>query len=116
MPMSDPLVRLRDMLEHAREALQMASGKAREDLVSDRMLALALTHLVEIIGEAARQVPEEMRARHPDVPWRQIVGMRNRLIHGYSSVDLNLLFDTVTEDLPALIEALERIIQSEEPT
>jgi uncharacterized protein with HEPN domain len=116
MPMTDPLVRLRDMLGHAREALEIAAGKSREGLASDRVLTLALTHLVEIIGEAARQVPEEMRARHPGVPWRQIVGMRNRLIHGYSSVDLNLLFDTVTEDLPALIEALEGIIQSEEQT
>ena len=116
MPMNDPLVRLRDMLDHAREAVEMAQGKSREDLASDRMLTLALTHLVEIIGEAARQVPEEIRARHPHVPWRQIVGMRNRLIHGYSAVDLMLLLDTATDDLPALIDALQAIIQSEEPT
>ncbi len=116
MPTSDPLIRLRDMLEHAREASAMAAGRSREDLASDRMLTLALTHLVEIIGEAARQVPDEIRTRHTDIPWRQIVGMRNRLIHGYSSVDLKLLFDTVTDHLPALIDALVEAIRSEEHT
>ena len=77
---------------------------------------MALVKCVEIIGEAARQVPDEIRTRHTDIPWRQIVGMRNRLIHGYSSVDLKLLFDTVTDDLPALIDALVEAIRSEEHT
>ncbi len=71
------------------------------------MLQLALTRLVEIVGEAAARVSSERQARHPDIPWRIIAGTRNRLIHGYDVVDLDVLWDTVTDDLPPLIVQLE---------
>jgi len=71
---------------------------------------LSLTHLVELIGEAASQVPQEVRGKYPNVPWPKIVSMRNRLIHGYDVVDYEILWDTITEDLPLLITELERII------
>jgi len=66
--------------------------------------------LVELIGEAASQVPQEVRGKYPNVPWPKIVSMRNRLIHGYDVVDYEILWDTITEDLPLLITELERII------
>jgi len=95
------------MLEHAREAVAMARGRRRADLDSDRQFNLALVRLLEIIGEAANRVPEDQRARIPNIPWPQIVGLRNRLIHGYDEVDFDILWQIVSNDLPTLIEVLE---------
>ena len=110
MSRRDPQVRLKHMLDYAREAVEMAKGNAAEELDKDRKLALALTHLVELIGEAASQVPQEVREQYPNIPWPKVVGMRNRLIHGYDFVDYAILWDTLTDDLPPLITELERII------
>lgn len=98
------------MLDHAREAVEMARGKTRADLDSNRQLNLALVRLLEIIGEAASRMPEDERTRHPGVPWPQIVSLRNRLIHGYDAVDFDILWQIVTRDLPPLIAALEKIL------
>lgn len=86
----------------------MARGASREDLDRDRKLNLSLTRLLEIVGEAANRLSVETRARFPEVPWPEIVSMRNRLIHGYDSVDLDLVWQVVQGDLPDLIAALER--------
>jgi len=85
-------IRLRHMLDHAKEAVAMASGRTRRELDSDRQLNLSLVRLLEIIGEAAGHVPAEERIRHPDIPWPETVGLRNRLIHGYDSVDFDILW------------------------
>ena len=68
----------------------------------DRLFFLALLKLVEIVGEAATRIPEATHARYPDIPWREIIGTRNRLIHGYDAVDLNILWEIVTADFPPL--------------
>jgi uncharacterized protein with HEPN domain len=104
-------VRLRHMLDHAREAVAIARGKTRADLDTQRQLNLALVRLLEIVGEAAARVPAEERARYCDIPWAEIVGLRNRLIHGYDSVDFDILWRIVTDDLPPLIAALEKVLQ-----
>jgi uncharacterized protein with HEPN domain len=70
-------------------------------------LTLALLKCVEIIGEAAARVGKSTRTRHPALPWTDIVGMRNRLVHAYFDIDLALLWTTVTDDLPLLIAELE---------
>jgi RHS repeat-associated protein len=93
-------IRLRHMLDHAREAVAPAEGKTREDLDRDRLLELALVRLLEIVGEAASRVPEEERARYPQIPWAQMVGLRNRLVQGYDAVDLDILWQIVAVDLP----------------
>ena len=95
------------MLDHAREAVAMATGRKRPDLDSDRQFSLALVRLLEIIGEAANRVRDDQRGRIPEVPWAQIVGLRNRLIHGYDEVDFDILWQIVSHDLPKLIEVLE---------
>lgn len=107
----DDQVSMRHMLDHARQAYEMASGRKRSDLESDRMLQLALTRLVEIVGEATSRVSISTREKHCEVPWPDIVGMRNRLIHGYDVVDLDLLWNTVETDLPSLIAQLEAILK-----
>jgi len=107
-------VRYRHMLDHAMEALAMIQEKNRSDLDNDRMLELALVRLVEIIGEAAARVGTESREKYPSVPWLQIVGMRNRLVHGYDAVDLDVLWDTIIDDLPPLIAELENLSRSDD--
>jgi uncharacterized protein with HEPN domain len=102
------------MLEHAREAVAMAKSRRRQDLDSDRLLNLALVRLVEIVGEAAARVPKENWTAYPQIPWSQIVSLRNRLIHGYDAVDFDILWQIVTGDLPDLISSLEKILSSEE--
>jgi uncharacterized protein with HEPN domain len=111
MSQHDDQVYLKHMLDHAREAVEMVAGKTQADLAQHRMLELALIRLVEIIGEAATRVSSEMKSSNPQVPWREIIGMRNRLTHGYDTVDLKVLWDTIAEDLPPLITDLEKIIK-----
>jgi uncharacterized protein with HEPN domain len=105
-------LRLRHMLGHANEAVAMAHGRTRAQLDSDRKLNLSLVRLLEIVGEAAARVPAKERARHPDIPWLEIVGLRNRLIHGYDSVDFDILWQIVSDDLPPLIAALEETLKA----
>jgi uncharacterized protein with HEPN domain len=108
------LVRVRHILDAAREVLEFSTGKSRFDLDTDRMLNLSLVHLLEIIGEAAVGVSAEFRTKYPDVPWNEIVGMRNRLIHGYYDIDLDIVWRTIEEDIPPLVTELEKIIAHEE--
>lgn len=110
MSVRDDLITLRQMLDHARQARAMARGRQRSDLETDYMLQLALTRLVEITGEAASRVSTGTREAHPEIPWSSIVGMRNRLIHGYDVVDLDLLWNTIELDLPPLIDQMEAIL------
>jgi uncharacterized protein with HEPN domain len=113
MTLHDPLVRVHHMLDHAREAVELVRGRSRADLDTDRQLNLALVRLVEVIGEAANRVPDDFRSRHSQVPWRQVVGMRNRIIHGYDVIDFDILWSVLQKDLPPLIEALEKIVNEE---
>ena len=101
------------MLDRAREAVDMTGGRSRSDMDTNRMLNLALVRLMEVIGEAAGRVPENFRSRHPQVPWRDITDLRNRLIHGYDSVDFDRLWTIIQDDLPHLIEQLEIIVEQE---
>ena len=110
MPKHDDAIHLQHMLDHAREAVKMIEGKTLEDLRKERMLELALIRLVEIIGEAAGRVSNIGQTKVPEIPWRDVIGMRNRLIHGYDSVDLSVLWDTVELDLPPLISYLEKAL------
>ena len=101
---------LNDMLDHAKEAVAFVQGHSRADLDTNRLLNLALVRLMEIVGEAARQIPKSAQASYPQIPWPQIVSLRNRLIHGYDSVDLDILWQIITADLPPLIASLEQIL------
>jgi uncharacterized protein with HEPN domain len=111
MSKHDPETALHQILAHAREAVAITQGKTRADLDQDRLLNLALTRLVEIIGEAANRLPEVAQAQYPDLPWLQMIGARNRLIHGYDSVDFDILWVIVSHDLPVLINQLECILK-----
>ena len=101
------VIRLRHMLDAAREALSFVAGRSSEDLGRDRMLVLALVKEIEIIGEAASRISDESRKALPRIPWPKIIAMRNRLIHAYADVDLSIVWDTLTGALPELQRELE---------
>lgn len=103
-------ISLAQMRDHAKEAIDLAKGKVRSDLDTDRVLNLALVRLVEIIGKAANRVPPEEQDRHPEIPWPDIIGLRNRLIHGYDRVDFDILWHIITRDLPVLVLQLDRLL------
>jgi len=104
-------IRLRHMLDAVGEAVAFAGGRERADLDRDRMLVLALIKDIEIIGEAAYQISAVTREQLSSIPWEDIVGMRHRLVHAYFDINLDILWKTVQEDLPPLIEDLGRIFQ-----
>jgi uncharacterized protein with HEPN domain len=108
------LVYLRHMRDHATEALNILGNTPRDALIFSRVLQLALLHLVEIVGEAAGRVSPTTRARLDAIPWREAISMRNRIIHGYDSVDVTMLWDTVVEDFPPLITVLSRFLDADE--
>lgn len=99
-------VRIRHLTDAAKTAGQFVQGRERADLDEDEMLRLALTKLVEIVGEAAKQVTPSGRAEVPAVPWSAAARMRDRLVHHYFDIDLDVLWQTVTEDLPSLLVLL----------
>ena len=106
-------VHLRHMLDHAREIISVTQSKSRSDLDSDRLLNLALVRLLEIIGEAANRVSKDTQSQYHEIPWSQIVNLRNRLIHGYDVVDFEILWQIIKRDVPALILALEKALSLE---
>ena len=109
----DDTIRLRHMLDAARQAILFVQGRTRTDLDRDTMLMLALVKLVEIVGEAASQVTDMGRAKAPDIPWADITSMRHRLVHAYFDINLDILWQTVEHDLPTLIVLLEQALNRE---
>lgn len=105
-------VRLRHMLDAVSEAGSSVRGRQRGDLVADRHLARSLVKLIEIVGEAASRVSETQRAQLPDIPWVEIVGMRNRLIHAYWDIDLDIVWKTAADEMPVLVATLEPLLPS----
>ena len=100
---------LSDIADYSRDAIGFLAGSTRDDLDADRKTAYALAWCLCVIGEAAKHVPKEVRDRRPDIPWRGMTSMRDRLIHGYFGIDLNYIWSTVTTDLPPLPAAVEQL-------
>jgi uncharacterized protein with HEPN domain len=107
MPPEDS-VRLRHLIEAVETPIRFIDGRSRNDLEDDEMLRLALTKLVEIVGEAAKQVSPETRHEYPKVPWSAAARMRDRLVHHYFDIDLDVLWSTVNVDLPGLLDVVPR--------
>ena len=101
---------LQQMLDHAQEIQQFSASKSLEDLRDDRLLQLALLRLLEIVGEAGTRIEPATREQYPEIPWSQIIGLRNRLIHGYDAVDLVIIWNIVAADVPQLVSNLESIL------
>lgn len=110
MSRRDPIVRLRHMLDHAQEAVDLLGEMSEQQLRDDRVIQLALTRLIEIVGEAAGAVPNDVRDQYSHLPWREAVGMRNVLAHGYDIIEYAIIWDTVRNSLPPLIAQLRQIL------
>ncbi|MBI3324129.1 MAG: DUF86 domain-containing protein [Candidatus Omnitrophica bacterium] len=113
MSKHEDAVRLRHMLDAAQKGVEFLKGRSRRDLETDEKLTLALVRLLEILGEAAKSVSADLRQRHPEIPWKDIAGTRDRLIHGYFDVDLDIVWQIMTADLPTLIAELQRVVSLE---
>lgn len=110
----DDGIRLRHILDAAREAQSFTIRRRRSDLDKDRMLVLALIKSVENIGEAAFMMSEATKERVPTIPWVDIIGMRHRLVHAYFDINLDVLWQTVKVDLPMLIAQIEPLVPPDE--
>jgi uncharacterized protein with HEPN domain len=106
---------LLDMLLSARDAQSVVEQLTREQFQGSRIHQLAALKALETIGEAASKISDMFRTAHPEIPWREIIGMRNRLIHAYFEVDLDKVWETVQDDLPPLIDRLQLLVPPEEP-
>jgi uncharacterized protein with HEPN domain len=113
MSQHDDDVYVGHMLDMTRRAVRAIHEKSRQEYDQDDILRLGLTHLVQVIGEAARRVSEGFQDAHPEIPWRKIIGMRHRIVHDYLRVDEDILWQVVTNDLPELLVSLEKILPGE---
>ena len=104
---------LLDMLEYGRRVADKVHGVSREQFDADDNLQLALTYLIQTIGEAASRLTQAQRNTYPTIPWRDVIGMRHVVVHDYFRVDLDVVWDTATTGVPALVAALEAIIPPE---
>lgn len=115
MSRRDDRVCLLDMLNHAVEAIELSEDTSLNDVFEDRVKQLALLKLVEIVGEAANRVSEKTKQKHTAIPWPEIIGVRNRLVHGYDDVNLDILWKIIRNDLPLLVTQLKDAIGEEAP-
>jgi uncharacterized protein with HEPN domain len=111
----DDAQRLAHMLDYARTALRITKGRRRDHLDRDEVFALAIVRALEVIGEAAGRVSPQVREGLPGIPWAQITGLRNRIVHGYDVLDRDLIWQIVRRDLKPLIAELEKVVPTEPP-
>src|SRR5437016_3572181 len=111
----DDLIYAGHMLDMARKAISILTAKTRVEYDNDETLRLALAHLIQSLGEAARRVSPEFQQAHSEIPWKQIVGMRHKVVHDYLHVDYDIVWVVVSADLPPLISALGKFVPAAPP-
>lgn len=105
---------LLDMLQSARRALEYARGLTESQFTTDSLRQDAILRQLTILGEASKKVSNELRAAHPEIPWRKVAGFRDVVVHDYFGVDLREVWRIIQDDLPALIQMLEPLVPPEE--
>jgi len=111
MSVRDPRVTLLQMQDAARRLQQICAGKTFEQLLADWQATAALERFLEIVGEAVKRLPPELRASHPEMPWKEIAGTRDHLSHGYDDVNHRVLWSSVQNDVPGLLAAVEQMLR-----
>ena len=106
---------LKHMRDYAAEAVQFMQGRPRVDLDNDRLLMLAICRLLEMLGESASQLPQTFRDGSTQIPWKSIIGLRHRLVHAYDQINLDIIWNIVTGDLPPLIASLDFLLRPPSP-
>ena len=104
------IIRLRHMLDSASKIIEFTKNCDRNNLDRDEKLALSIVRLLEILGEAAKSISDQCRKQYPKIPWREIAGTRDRLIHGYFDIDLNIVWKIISADIPSLKAQLIKIL------
>ena len=102
---------LRDMLLNSEKALAFVKGMDYEEFSEDEKSSYAVVRALEVIGEAARQIPDDVQKEYSEIQWREIAGMRNKLMHEYFGVNMQVVWRTVKEDLPKIIPLLKKMIK-----
>lgn len=102
---------LRDILQAAEDIREFTSGMSRDDLIGNNKTRSAVLYKFAVMGEATKLLPEQVREHYPDIPWRSIAGLRDKVIHGYIGVDYELLWETITKKIPAVISGVQNILE-----
>ena len=110
MSKHDPTVTLLQIADYSRRAQELCSGRTLDELLADWRNALAFERVMEVLGEATKRLPQELRDRYPAVQWKLVAGMRDRVSHGYDAIDHQTLWDTVQQDVPALVATVEQML------
>ena len=116
MSKHDPKVTLLQIAEYARRAGELCAGKTLGELKADWRQAFAFERVMEVLGEAVKRLPAELRQRYPQVAWRLVAGMRDKISHGYDAVDYQTLWETVQRDVPVLLTTVEQMLRDLETT
>jgi uncharacterized protein with HEPN domain len=104
---------LRDILDNAKKASDFINGMTENDFLRDEKTIFAVIRALEIVGEATKKIPDGVRGKYPGIPWREMTGMRDKLIHDYVGVNLAVIWKTVTEDMPKLISLVKQVIEDQ---
>lgn len=105
---------LLDILDSCKRIMQYTDGKTLEAFLSDAACQDAVIRRIEIMGEAARRISDETKTKYPDLPWQEMIGMRNVMIHEYDGLDIHLVWETVSVDVPALAGAIQKTLRLED--
>ena len=116
MSKHETLTTLRQLKQFAEEAAELAKGRSRDDLAADLGLRRHAERVIELIGEACNRLPESILEQHSEVPWRQIVGMRNWLAHGYDGIDYDILWDAISRHTNDLLSKIDPLIAEAQRT
>jgi len=101
-----------DIIDAMEKPLKFTQGMSYEDFAKDDKTLFAVVRAIEVIGEAVKRIPEDVRRRYPEIPWRGMAGMRDKVIHGYFGVDKKVVWDTVRKSIPRLKPLFEKMLQN----
>ena len=101
---------IEDIIEHMNYAEEFINNLTFEEFANDKKTVLSVTKCIEVVGEATKHIPDSIREKYPDIPWNDLAGIRDRLVHGYFKVNLEIVWTTVTQEFPELLPKMEKVL------